>query len=154
MPASDLPPVYYLDEGTGMSTGISGGGNITTSTAKTNDFVSISQLENFEVMDLVQMAVVYSFIVAAALTAIFIFMGGMSFILSGGDDAKIKQAINTIRYSLIGLIIVILSFTFVMLVGKMFGLHFLDYLSYGTTRDLINRLISSGSSDPTSFDVR
>lgn len=115
---------------------------------------SVGVIENFDLMDLVQMFVVYAFIIAAAMAAVFIFMGGMSFILSGGDDEKIKRAVNTIRYSIIGLIVTILSFTVVTIVGRMFGLNFLDYLSYAQIKNSINQLISTGERPASSFDIQ
>ena len=111
-------------------------------------------LQNFTIIDLVQILVVYAFIIAAALSAIFIFIGGISFILSGGNDEKIKQAVNTIRYSIIGLIVTILSFTFVTIVGRIFGLNFMDYLSYGQIKDSINQLISPESEPSTTFEIQ
>jgi len=95
---------------------------------------------NMTIMEIVQMFIVYAFIIAAALSAIFIFVGGVSFILSGGNDEKIKSAVNTIRYSIVGLIITILSFTFVIFVGRIFGLNFLDYISFDQIKNSINRL--------------
>lgn len=115
---------------------------------------SLSSIENFNLMDLIQMFVVYAFIIAAALAAVFIFMGGVSFILSGGDDEKIKRAVNTIRYSIIGLIVTILSFTVVTIVGRMFGLNFLDYLSYEKIKDSINQIVSTGDKPSSSFDIQ
>jgi len=99
-------------------------------------------------MDLVQLFIVYAYIIAGALSAIFIFVGGISFILSGGNDEKIKSAVNTIRYSIVGLIITILSFTFIMIVGRIFGLNLLNYISYDQVKCSINRLIEFGE-DPT-----
>jgi len=113
-------------------------------------------LGDLSLMDIVQMFVVYAFIGAAALSAIFIFVGGISFILSGGNDEKIKQAINTIRYSIIGLIVTILSFTFVAIVGRIFGLDFMGFLSYDRIKNDINRLVEPFSADNQSsnFEVR
>ncbi len=112
-------------------------------------------LGELSLIDLVQMFVVYAFIGAAALSAIFIFVGGISFILSGGNDEKIKQAINTIRYSIIGLIVTILSFTFVAIVGRLFNLNFMGFLSYERIKNDINRLVEPFSADnQSSFEVR
>lgn len=102
---------------------------------------------NYELTDLVQMGIVYAFIIAAALSAVFIFIGGVSFILSGGNEEKIKSAVNTIRYSIIGLIITILSFTFVMIVGRMFGLNLMDYISYEQIKNSINQLVSGSAQE-------
>ncbi|MCK5460603.1 hypothetical protein KAI58_01315 [Candidatus Gracilibacteria bacterium] len=126
---------------------------IPTTSAFDSSFTTES-LQQMDLMSLVQMFVVYAFLIAAALSAVFIFVGGMSFILSGGSDEKIKQAINTIRYAIIGLIVTILSFTFVTIVGRMFGLNFLDYLSYGQIKDSINRLISTGEKPIRTFEIR
>ncbi len=113
-------------------------------------------LGDLSLMDIVQMFVVYAFIGAAALSAIFIFVGGISFILSGGNDEKIKQAINTIRYSIIGLIVTILSFTFVAIVGRLFNLNFMGFLSYDRIKNDINRLVEPFSADNqnNNFEVR
>ncbi len=134
------PAVEYLN------TVPSGGDYIGAGVPKTMYAIDLSLNE------LVQMFVVYAFIIAAGLSAIFIFFGGVSFILSGGNDEKIKQAVNTIRYAIVGLIVTILSFTFVTIVGRMFGLNFLDYLSYGQIKDSINRLIQTGQKPIQQFD--
>ncbi|GEM_PF-219819 len=149
--ASSAPlPVQYFSEpqagniGLGMDpTPISAPSGIGPgSYGGTYDHGLVGKISNFQLMDLVQMFVVYAFIIAAALAAIFIFIGGVSFILSGGNDDKIRQAVNTIRYAIVGLIVTILSFTFVTILGRMFGLNFLDYISYGQIKIAINRVVS------------
>lgn len=140
-----IPSVQYLDTTSPLDVGPS---PITTPSMGVSDLgfggpigSTVETISTFTVMDLVQIFVIYAFIVAAALSAIFIFVGGISFILSGGNDEKIKQAVNTIRYAIVGLIVTILSFTFVTIVGRIFGLNFLDYLSYGQIKSSINLLI-------------
>lgn len=120
-----------------------------------NDYTSsganptVSALESLSLPDIIQMAVVYAFLIAAALSAIFIFVGGISFILSGGNDEKIKQAVNTIRYAIVGLIVTILSFTLVTIVGRMFGFNFMEYISYAKIKNSVNQLTSSVSQQPS-----
>jgi hypothetical protein len=104
---------------------------------------------NTSIIELVQMFVVYAFIIAAALSAIFIFIGGVNFILSGGDDEKIKKAVATIRYSIVGLIVTILSFTFVTIIGRVFGMNFLAYISYDQIRTSIEQLVNTGQQNNT-----
>ncbi|MCF7917699.1 hypothetical protein K9L27_01685 [Candidatus Gracilibacteria bacterium] len=136
-PTAVVPPVYYETPGA-----------ITTSplgSGVSNAFGGALQtVNNFSVMELVQMFIVYAFIIAGALSAVFIFVGGVSFILSGGNDEKIKSAVNTIRYSIVGLIVTILSFTFIMIVGRIFGLNLIDYVSYDQIKCSINRLVQFG----------
>jgi len=149
----DQVPQTYVPANTNAA-GTLGG----TETGTFNPLVSpsVGTLDELTLMNLVQMFVVYAFIGAAALSAIFIFIGGISFILSGGNDEKIKQAINTIRYSIIGLIVTILSFTFVAIVGRMFGLNFMDFLSYEKIKTDINRLVQpfSAQNNTNNFEVR
>ncbi len=140
--------VEYLSDSAGYTTGGSG---LSVNTVASPD---ITTIQNLELMDLVQMFIVYAFIIAAALSAVFIFVGGVSFILSGGEDEKIKRAINTIRYAIIGLIVTILSFTVVTIIGRMFGLNFLDYLSYGQIRESIERLVKTGEKPSGNFDIQ
>ena len=110
---------------------------------------------SFTLLDFVEMFVSYAFIVAGALSAVFIFFGGISFILSSGNDEKIKQAVNTIRYSIIGLLVTILSFFFVTVLGRMFGLNFISYLSPAKIKMHIERVISSGAPDSrVDFEIR
>lgn len=116
---------------------------------------TVAALETLSVPDLIQMVVVYAFLIAAALSAIFIFVGGISFILSGGNDEKIKQAVNTIRYAIVGLIVTILSFTLVTIVGRMFGFNFLEYISYAKIKNSVNQLTSSVSQQPgNAFEIQ
>ncbi len=162
--------VEYLDQATNAASSVSGaaGGAATSGSGSAaglqsggstgnafNDTFTTSNLDSLNLQQLVEMFVTYAFIIAGALSALFIFIGGISFILSGGNDEKIKQAVNTIRYSIIGLIVTILSFTFVTIVGRIFGLDFMSYLSYGKIRDSITTVLTPASqSDNSSFEIR
>jgi hypothetical protein len=141
-----VPPVYYETPGDIGSVDVGGGVENFGMGVDDSFGGALETMNNFTVIELVQMFIVYAFIVVGALSAIFIFIGGVSFILSGGDEEKIKSAVNTIRYSIVGLIITILSFTFIMIVGRIFGLNLLDYISYDQIKCSINRLIQFGES--------
>ncbi len=110
----------------------------------------ISSEDNFttilgdaNILEIIQKLIVFAFIIAGLLSAIFIFVGGVSFILSGGNDEKIKKAVNTIRYAIVGLIITIFSFTFVTIVGRFFGLNLLDYISWEMVKNSIENVIQT-----------
>lgn len=107
-------------------------------------------LQDASLTEIIQKFVVIAFIIAGLLSAIFIFVGGISFILSGGNDEKIKKAVNTIRYSIVGLIVTIFSFTFVTIIGRFFGLNFLDYISWDMIKESIQQVISTTKSDGNS----
>ncbi len=151
-----IPAVRYVETATTTTTnapvvqrmGVSAG----SLTGRTGD--TIATLSNYTTMDLVQMFVVYAFIAAAGLSAVFIFIGGINFILSGGNDEKIKTAVNTIRYAIVGLIVTILSFTAVTIMGRVFGLNFMSYLSYNEIRTSITQLIDSSKTNTTTPHFR
>jgi len=99
-------------------------------------------------LELLNMLLAYSLVIAALLSVVYIFIGGVSFILSGGQEDKIKKSVNTIRYSIIGLIITILSFTVISLVGKaMMGLDLIKYISFERIWDMINNISGDSSID-------
>jgi len=141
-------------EASGGAAGLQSGGTNGAVDPFTATF-NTSSLDELSLQQLVEIFVTYAFIIAGALSALFIFIGGISFILSGGNDEKIKQAVNTIRYSIIGLIVTILSFTFVTIVGRIFGLDFMSYLSYGKIRDSINTILTpANQNDNSSFEIQ
>ena len=157
-----IPAVRYLDTPTATTTAapVDAGGTLTTTMGVDGGGMSgsvgdtIATLSSYTTMDLVQMFVVYAFIIAAGLSAVFVFIGGINFILSGGNDEKIKTAVNTIRYAIVGLIVTILSFTFVTIVGRIFGLDFMSYLSYDKIRTSITQLIDSSQGNPATPHFR
>ncbi len=55
--------------------------------------------------------------VTIALALVFLIWGGISWIMSEGDKAKLQAARNTVIFSIIGLIISLLSFVIVNIVG-------------------------------------
>lgn len=97
--------------------------------ARTTSIVEAAS--NYNIPDVVNKGLAYAILFAGLLSVIFIIIGGFSFILSGGDEGKIKQAVGTIRYAIIGLIITILSVVIVQAVGQFIGLNVVKYLDIG-----------------------
>lgn len=96
-------------------------------------------IEGYEPVSLIKEAIAWSIIFAVILCIVFIFIGGISFILSGGQDEKISQAVSTIRYAIIGLVIVILSVTLVNVITFIFKIPF-DVVDYREILDKIQSL--------------
>ncbi len=90
-------------------------------------------------MILIKNALAWAIILAGVLSIIFIFVGGISFILSGGQEEKIKQAVSTIRYSIVGLIITILAMTLVTVVSRFFNVNFV-FISFSDVVDTIKSI--------------
>lgn len=93
-----------------------------------------------QIFELANVAVAYALLIAGFLSVVFIFYGGISFILSGGKDEKVKSAVNTIRYAIIGLVVVIFSFTIVAIVGRFFGYDLISYISFARIVAIIERI--------------
>lgn len=111
-------------------------------------------LGDTSLIEIIQKLIVVAFIIAGLLSAIFIFVGGISFILSGGNDEKIKKAVNTIRYAIVGLIVTIFSFTFVTIVGRFFGLNLLDYISWDMIKQSIEDVAQGAKQQGISIPKR
>ncbi len=104
---------------------------------------------NYEVIEIINRGLAYAIIIAGLLSVIFIFIGGISFILSGGQEDKIKSAVSTIRYAIIGLIITILATVIVGTVGRMMGLDIIRYINFGDIIDTITSITSSSGGAPS-----
>jgi hypothetical protein len=83
-------------------------------------------------------------------------------ILSGGKDEKVKPAINSIRYAVIGIIVIVVAIFVAPKISEMLGLGQHDYLSpksvFDTIKMLMNRIFGTttssydtGSTDLTNF---
>lgn len=106
----------------------------------------VEAASNYEVLEIINRSLAYAIIVAGFLSVVFIFVGGISFILSGGQEEKIKSAVSTIRYAIIGLIITILAIVIVGTVGKAMGLDIIKYINFSDIIDTISSITSEGSS--------
>ena len=66
-----------------------------------NDGLLNPNESGYNLIDIINLAVALGILVAGFLSIFYIFVGGISFILSGGDESKIKQAVHTIRFMLL-----------------------------------------------------
>lgn len=112
----------------------------------------VEAAQNYDVIEIINRGLAYAIIIAGFLSVIFIFVGGISFILSGGHDDKIKQAVGTIRYAIIGLIITVLSVVIIGTVGKALGLDIIRYINFRDIIETVTSIGSQGSSGPNSLE--
>lgn len=103
-------------------------------------------------MEILNRGLAYAIIVAGLLSVIFIFIGGISFILSGGAEDKIKSAVSTIRYAIIGLIVTILATVIIGTVGKAMGLDIIHYINFGDIVNTIKGITSGAGNSGPSLD--
>ena len=114
---------------------------------------SIMVTSEFNVVDLLNLGVAIAIVLAGTLSVFYIFFGGISFILSGGQEDKIKQAVHTIRYAIIGLIVTILSVTIIKILGLVFGFDLLSLITWDRITVLMNGLISKIATGSTGQGV-
>jgi cytochrome bd-type quinol oxidase subunit 2 len=101
--------------------------------------------QSYDALEIINRGIAYAIILAGFLSVVFTFFGGISFILSGGQEDKIKQAVSTIRYAIIGLIVTILSVVIVAFVGNALGLNVVEYINLGEVFELISQITSQNS---------
>ncbi len=121
-----------------------------TSIATDGSTSIVEAAQNYQILEILNRGIAYAIIVAGFLSVVFIFVGGISFILSGGQEDKIKSAVSTIRYSIIGLIITILATVIIGIVGKAMGLDIIRYINFG---DIINTITSITTTNQSSTSL-
>ena len=65
-------------------------------------------------------------IVAVILTLIYLILGGLAWIQSGGDKQKISQARSRLTFAIIGLIVALGSFFIINVIGFVFKVNLLQ----------------------------
>ena len=98
-------------------------------------------LETGNPIDIVATFIALALIVASLLCLAFIIIGGISFILSAGNEEKIKKAVQTIRYSIIGLIVTFVAFFLVAWIARLLDIPF--DLNFSTIVDLMQQIFQS-----------
>lgn len=104
-------------------------------------FSSNTTMGDLSFVQITNLAVAIAIIFAAGLSVFYIFVGGISFILSGGQEDKIKQAVHTIRYAIIGLIVTIFAVTMIAIIGSIFNFNLVSYLSWDKITEMMRMVI-------------
>lgn len=103
----------------------------------------LTQSASYNLIDIVNMGVALAILLAGLLSVFYIFYGGISFILAAGDEGKIKTAVHTIRYAIIGLVVTIFAVTFVAIVGNIFGFNLVKYITWDKIGEMIQAILNS-----------
>ncbi|KKW38596.1 hypothetical protein A2424_06130 [Candidatus Peribacteria bacterium RIFOXYC1_FULL_54_13] len=98
-------------------------------------------LENASVIEIVATFVALGLIAATILCLIYIIFGGISFILSAGNEEKIKRAVHTIRFAVIGLFVSFIAFFLVRFITNLLDIPF--ELSFSNIVDLMTEIFAS-----------
>src|SRR3989338_7325839 len=98
-------------------------------------------LQEGNLIEIITAFLALALIVAAILFFFYIIVGGISFILSAGNEEKIKRAVNTIRFAIIGLFVAFIAFFIVSFISPLLDIPFVIYfLSYV---DLMQEIFSA-----------
>lgn len=98
-------------------------------------------LEQGSIIDIVATFIALALIAASILCLVFIIIGGISFILSAGNEDKIKKAVHTIRYAIIGLIVTFVAFFAVSFISRLLDIPF--ELNFSTIIDLMQEIFQA-----------
>lgn len=82
---------------------------------------------NLDFWEFILLAISLFVLAAGVLSILFILWWGLLLILSGGKDDKIKPAINTIRYAIIGVIVTVLTIFLFPILWRLLGLDVEKY---------------------------
>ena len=92
-------------------------------TPKTTQGVAgLDQLSNITVGGIISGAISLILIVASIIFFFMLVIGGIKWILSGGDKGQTEAARNQITAALIGLVIVFAAWAIATLIGNLFGI--------------------------------
>jgi hypothetical protein len=102
---------------------------------------------NYSTGNLITTGVAIVVLVAVLCAVLFIVWGGVMLILSGGKDEKVKPAINSIRYAVIGLIVIVIALFVAPKIVEFMGMENLKtYLGpdviFRQIRDIANGIFS------------
>ena len=112
---------------------------------------------NMEFWDFVLLIISLFVLVAWIFSIVFILWWGLLLILSGGKDDKIKPAINTIRYAVIGIVVTILTIFLFPILWRLLGLDVEKYAEpkriFEKIEDIWNNIFWTTSTYPTNIDT-
>jgi len=98
--------------------------------------------DNMEFWDFVLLAISMFVLSAWIFSILFILWGGLLLILSGGKDDKIKPAINTIRYAVIGIIVTVFTIFVFPILWRLLGL---DVEKYAEPKKIFQKIEEIGT---------
>ena len=89
------------------------------------DIVPTQLTQQTNIITLVQAVIRVILVIAFILSFVFLLIGGLRWITSGGDEKAVSGARGMITAALIGLVIVLVSYALIRLVEQFFGFSIL-----------------------------
>lgn len=85
--------------------------------------VTIPTFPGVDLQKIVNFGIQLLLVVAALLAFIFFILGGIAWITSAGNKEALEKAKKKLTYSILGLIIALLSFVIIRFLGQIFGVE-------------------------------
>lgn len=82
-------------------------------TLEGTDIPKVTPIKNATIPEIAVTAINFLLVVAGALSVIFLIVGGIRYIISSGSPDAIDRAKKTVLYAVVGIIVVLLSYTIV-----------------------------------------
>ena len=105
---------------------------------------------SMEFWDFVLLAISLFVLASWIFSIVFILWWGLLLILSGGKDDKIKPAINTIRYAVIGIVVTVLTIFVFPILGRLLWLDVDKYAEptriFEKIEEIWNKMFGNSSS--------
>ncbi len=98
-------------------------------------------LETGNIIDIIATFIALALITASILCLVFIIVGGITFILSAGNEDKIKKAVHTIRFAIIGLFVTFIAFFAVSWISRLLDIPF--ELNFSTIVTLMQEIFAA-----------
>lgn len=105
---------------------------------------------NYSPGDIIHLAIAVAIIAAGLLSVFYIFAGGISFILSGGEEDKIKKAMQTVRYAIIGLLMTLFAIFIISTIGKFLNIDLIPFFSWERMTTILQETMDRVFNDSTS----
>lgn len=94
---------------------------VPTELSKTPNLINVIQA-------IIRFVLIFAFVVAF----VMLLIGGIRWIMAGGDEKAVEKARNTITAALIGLVIILVAYAIIRVVESFFGLTILGSVSVPT----------------------
>lgn len=107
---------------------------------------SVTKVNSFTLSDILSTVVTAALVISGVIFFFMLLIGGIQWIVSGGDKTGTEAARGRITAALIGLIIVFSAFAIIALLDSIFGFSLLE-LQFGSIGT--DSAIGPGSSNPS-----
>ena len=116
--------------------------------------IIIRPMQNLTVIEVVSFSMALALIVGTFLSVAFMVKGGIMFILSSVDEDKRHNAFLTIRYSIVGIIVIFFAVLIIKIIGAIFGINLFEFLTLDNVKQVIYDIVEIIKGDQIRQEVQ